>query len=58
MSYHFSLDYAGLPIPDLYVGSWSEWSRREGKKLQKKFKSKYIKQKGCLIRHPFVFMVS
>ncbi|WBV55307.1 sulfurtransferase [Chryseobacterium daecheongense] len=28
-----ALDYAGLPIPDLYVGSWSEWSRREGKKI-------------------------
>ena len=22
-----ALDYAGLPIPKLYVGSWSEWSR-------------------------------
>jgi len=24
-----ALDYAGFPMPDLYVGSWSEWSRRE-----------------------------
>jgi thiosulfate/3-mercaptopyruvate sulfurtransferase len=24
-----ALDYAGLPIPKLYVGSWSEWSRNE-----------------------------
>lgn len=22
-----AFDYAGLPIPNLYVGSWSEWSR-------------------------------
>lgn len=22
-----AMDYAGLPIPPLYVGSWSEWSR-------------------------------
>ncbi len=22
-----AMDYAGLPIPNLYVGSWSEWSR-------------------------------
>jgi len=22
-----AIDYAGLPIPKLYVGSWSEWSR-------------------------------
>lgn len=22
-----AMDYAGLPIPTLYVGSWSEWSR-------------------------------
>ncbi|WP_345991059.1 sulfurtransferase [Chryseobacterium sp. Chry.R1] len=28
-----ALEYAGLPIPDLYVGSWSEWSRREGKNI-------------------------
>ncbi|MEI3788574.1 MULTISPECIES: sulfurtransferase [unclassified Chryseobacterium] len=30
-----ALDYAGFPIPDLYVGSWSEWSRREGKEIAK-----------------------
>jgi len=24
-----ALDYAGLPIPKLYVGSWSEWSRSD-----------------------------
>ena len=24
-----SLDYAGFDIPNLYVGSWSEWSRNE-----------------------------
>lgn len=30
-----ALDYAGFPIPDLYVGSWSEWSRREGKETAK-----------------------
>jgi thiosulfate/3-mercaptopyruvate sulfurtransferase len=24
-----AMDYAGLTIPRLYVGSWSEWSRRE-----------------------------
>jgi len=24
-----ALDYAGLPIPKLYVGSWSEWSRNK-----------------------------
>ncbi len=30
-----ALDYAGLPFPDLYVGSWSEWSRREGKEVAK-----------------------
>lgn len=30
-----ALDYAGYPIPDLYVGSWSEWSRREGKEIAK-----------------------
>ena len=42
-----ALDYAGfvtlstdrksadevLEVPNLYVGSWSEWSRREGKKI-------------------------
>ncbi|MCJ7934078.1 MAG: sulfurtransferase [Chryseobacterium sp.] len=30
-----ALDYAGLTIPNLYVGSWSEWSRREGKEIAK-----------------------
>ncbi|GAA5091210.1 sulfurtransferase [Chryseobacterium ginsengisoli] len=30
-----TLDYAGLKIPNLYVGSWSEWSRREGKEIAK-----------------------
>jgi thiosulfate/3-mercaptopyruvate sulfurtransferase len=30
-----ALDYAGLEIPNLYVGSWSEWSRREGKEIAK-----------------------
>lgn len=30
-----ALDYAGFPIPYLYVGSWSEWSRREGKEIAK-----------------------
>lgn len=24
-----AMDYAGLPIPNLYVGSWSEWSRND-----------------------------
>lgn len=28
-----ALYYAGFPIPNLYVGSWSEWSRREGKEI-------------------------
>jgi thiosulfate/3-mercaptopyruvate sulfurtransferase len=28
-----ALDYAGFEIPNLYVGSWSEWSRREGKEI-------------------------
>lgn len=28
-----ALDYAGFPTPNLYVGSWSEWSRREGKEI-------------------------
>ncbi|MCD1115394.1 sulfurtransferase [Chryseobacterium turcicum] len=28
-----ALVYAGFEIPNLYVGSWSEWSRREGKKV-------------------------
>lgn len=30
-----ALDYAGFTIPNLYVGSWSEWSRREGKEIAK-----------------------
>lgn len=30
-----ALEYAGLEIPNLYVGSWSEWSRREGKEIAK-----------------------
>ncbi|REC43461.1 sulfurtransferase [Chryseobacterium pennipullorum] len=30
-----ALAHAGLKIPNLYVGSWSEWSRREGKALAK-----------------------
>lgn len=30
-----ALDYAGFPMPDLYVGSWSEWSRRDGKAVAK-----------------------
>jgi thiosulfate/3-mercaptopyruvate sulfurtransferase len=30
-----ALDYAGFEIPNLYVGSWSEWSRREGKEVAK-----------------------
>lgn len=24
-----AIDYAGLPLPSLYVGSWSEWSRND-----------------------------
>lgn len=28
-----ALAYAGFEIPNLYVGSWSEWSRREGKEI-------------------------
>ena len=24
-----AIAYAGLPIPKLYVGSWSEWSRNQ-----------------------------
>jgi thiosulfate/3-mercaptopyruvate sulfurtransferase len=28
-----ALAHAGFEIPDLYVGSWSEWSRREGKEI-------------------------
>ena len=28
-----ALHYAGFEIPNLYVGSWSEWSRREGMEI-------------------------
>ncbi len=31
------LNYAGFEIPNLYVGSWSEWSRRKGKEIVKEF---------------------
>jgi len=30
-----ALYYAGFETPKLYVGSWSEWSRREGKEIAK-----------------------
>lgn len=30
-----ALHYAGFEIPNLYVGSWSEWSRREDKEIAK-----------------------
>lgn len=30
-----ALEYAGFKIYNLYVGSWSEWSRREGKEIAK-----------------------
>jgi thiosulfate/3-mercaptopyruvate sulfurtransferase len=30
-----ALYHAGFDIPNLYVGSWSEWSRREGKEIAK-----------------------
>lgn len=30
-----ALAHAGFDIPNLYVGSWSEWSRREGKEVAK-----------------------
>lgn len=30
-----ALAYTGFEIPNLYVGSWSEWSRREGKEIAK-----------------------
>lgn len=30
-----ALVHAGFPVPHLYVGSWSEWSRREGKEIAK-----------------------
>lgn len=28
-----ALEYAGFQMSNLYVGSWSEWSRREGKEI-------------------------
>lgn len=31
-----AMDYAGLEIPKLYVGSWSEWSRNDKKIVSKK----------------------
>jgi thiosulfate/3-mercaptopyruvate sulfurtransferase len=31
-----AMDYAGLEIPKLYVGSWSEWSRNGKKMISKK----------------------
>lgn len=31
-----AMDYAGLPIPKLYVGSWSEWSRNDREMTTKK----------------------
>lgn len=30
-----ALEYAGYQMSNLYVGSWSEWSRREGKEIAK-----------------------
>jgi len=30
-----ALECAGFQIPNLYVGSWSEWSRRKGKEIAK-----------------------
>lgn len=30
-----AMAHAGFKIPNLYVGSWSEWSRREGKEVAK-----------------------
>jgi thiosulfate/3-mercaptopyruvate sulfurtransferase len=29
----FDLDFKYVEIPNLYLGSWSEWSRREGKEI-------------------------
>jgi len=29
-----ALDYAGIPIPKLYVGSWSEWSRNDKEQVR------------------------
>jgi 3-mercaptopyruvate sulfurtransferase SseA len=31
-----AMDYAGIPIPKLYVGSWSEWSRNDRELATKK----------------------
>ncbi|WP_426485667.1 sulfurtransferase [Flavobacterium sp. 2] len=31
-----AMDYAGIPIPKLYVGSWSEWSRNDREMATKK----------------------
>ncbi|WP_264551341.1 sulfurtransferase [Flavobacterium sp. N2038] len=31
-----AMDYAGIPIPKLYVGSWSEWSRNDREMAVKK----------------------
>ncbi|OXG06617.1 thiosulfate/3-mercaptopyruvate sulfurtransferase [Flavobacterium araucananum] len=33
-----AMDYAGLPIPKLYVGSWSEWSRNDREMATKEIK--------------------
>ncbi|MEO7976218.1 sulfurtransferase [Flavobacterium sp.] len=32
-----AMDYAGIPIPKLYVGSWSEWSRNDKPMVIKQF---------------------
>ncbi|WP_291286510.1 sulfurtransferase [Flavobacterium sp.] len=33
-----AMDYAGIPIPKLYVGSWSEWSRNDREMATKQTK--------------------
>lgn len=33
-----AMDYAGIPIPKLYVGSWSEWSRNDREMATKETK--------------------
>lgn len=33
-----AMDYAGIPIPKLYVGSWSEWSRNDREMFTKQTK--------------------
>lgn len=33
-----AMDYAGIPIPKLYVGSWSEWSRNNREMATKEIK--------------------